>query len=108
MIEQESEINQTELDRYKKAQARVEEIKGFYIHVTIYVIVNLGLVLINVLSTPEKLWFYWPLIGWGIGLVIHAVTVFGLQGFLGQEWEEKKIKQFMEKEDKVAQKKVVK
>ena len=85
---------------YKRAKERVEAIKGFYIHATIYVLVNLGLFSINAL-TAGTWWFYWPLIGWGIGLTAHAVSVFlaGETGPLGRQWEERKTREIMEKEE---------
>ena len=60
--------------------------------------VNLFLFAINMLSTPDALWFYWPLFGWGIGILIHGLTVFVFEGRFGREWEEKKIKEIMEKD----------
>ncbi len=89
----------TEQDRYEKARKRVEEIKGFYVHLLVYITVNAGLFLINLVSSPGNWWFYWPLLGWGVGLLAHGVAVFGLRGFLGSEWEERKIKQIIEKEE---------
>jgi hypothetical protein len=85
-------------EKYERARKRVEEIKGFYVHLVVFVLVNLGLFLINIIRSPEVYWFYWPLIGWGIGLVAHGFGVFGLPGVLGSDWEERKIKQIMEKE----------
>jgi hypothetical protein len=49
---------------------------GFKIHFTVYVLVNLLLIVINLLTTPDKLWFYWPLIGWGIGIIGHGAAVY--------------------------------
>jgi 2TM domain len=49
---------------------------GFKIHFATYVAVNLLLVIINLLTTPHLLWFYWPLIGWGIGLIAHGATIY--------------------------------
>ena len=43
----------------------------------------------NITSSPDYLWFIWPLIGWGFGLLGHAIGVFGLGGFLGKDWKEK-------------------
>jgi len=86
--------------RYKKARKRVEELKGFYIHLFIYILVNLGMFIVNIVTTPGELWFYWPLFGWGIGILAHAMSVFGIRGLFGKEWEERKIKQIMEKEEK--------
>jgi hypothetical protein len=62
----------------------------------VYVLVNLLLVGINLL-TPGRLWFYWPLLGWGIGLLAHFVAVKG-GGILGPEWEERKIRALLDKQ----------
>ena len=49
---------------------------GFKIHFAAYVLVNLLLIAINLLTTPNTLWFYWPLIGWGIGIIAHGAAVY--------------------------------
>ncbi len=84
--------------RYQRAKERVEEIKGFYIHLTVYIIINPVLFIINWLTSPDNLWFYWPLLGWGIGLVIHMIWVFGFSKVLGTGLEERKIQEIMDKE----------
>jgi len=84
--------------RYEKAKKRVEEIRSFYSHLFVYVVVNVGLFLLNIITSPRSLWFYWVLIGWGIGLAIHALNIFGTERILGKDWEEKKIKELMEKD----------
>lgn len=86
-----------EEEKYQKAKQRVEEIKGFYIHLFMFILINCGLLTINLVFAPQHYWFYWPLFGWGIGLVAHGLAVFGLGGFLGKDWEEKKIKKIMDK-----------
>ena len=48
---------------------------GFRTHLTIYIAVNAGLALLNLVSAPAHVWFQWPLIGWGIGLLGHAFLV---------------------------------
>ena len=85
-------------DEYKRARKRVEDLKGFYIHISVFTIVNLTLFLINLLSTPGTWWFYWITVFWGIGIIWHAFGVFIGDRLLGKEWEEKKIKEYMEKE----------
>lgn len=89
-----------EEERYIKAQKKVEEIKGFYGNLASYIIVNTVLMVINLLTSPEYLWFFWPLLGWGIGVAIHGMVVFNCLPFLGKDWEEQKIKEFMEEENK--------
>ena len=51
---------------------------GFYIHLAAYLAVNALLFCVNLLSTPARLWFYWPLLGWGVGLAAHALAAFAL------------------------------
>ena len=86
--------------RYEEAKQKVEAIKGFYIHLIVYILVNAVMFIINITTSPHYYWFIWPLIGWGLGLLGHAMSVFGLGGFLGKEWEEKKIRQIVEKMEK--------
>lgn len=62
---------------YEEAKKRVEEKKGFYIHLTVYIAVNIMLVLIWAFSTGGGFpWFVFPLGGWGIGLLFHYLGVF--------------------------------
>ena len=92
------ENNYQEEERYFKARKRVEEIKGFYGNLIAYIVVNIGLMVINLLTSPGYLWFFWPMIGWGIGVLFHGMKVFNYMPFFGKDWEEKKIQEFMEKD----------
>ena len=83
--------------RYERARKRVEALKGFYTHAAVYVLVNTGLFVINLL-VGGSWWFFWPLIGWGIGLAVHALNVFGSGNMLGRDWEERKTREFMDEE----------
>jgi uncharacterized membrane protein YecN with MAPEG domain len=88
-------------ERYEKAKKRVEELKKFYGNLVTYVAINIVLIIINLLTSPGNLWFYWVTIFWGIAILLHASRVFILKGrFLGEEWEERKIRELMEKQDK--------
>jgi len=87
-----------EEESYKRAKKRVGELRGFYEHLIAYVVVNIMLVIINLATSPDTLWFYWVTIFWGIGVIWHAISVFGKRGKLGKNWEDKKIKEIMEKE----------
>lgn len=93
------ENNYQDQERYDKAKKRVEEIKGFYGNLTAYIVVNIGLLAINLLTSPDHLWFYWPMIGWGIGVAIHGMKVYNYLPFLGKDWEERKMKEFMDQEN---------
>ncbi|MFC1715643.1 sensor domain-containing protein [Candidatus Poribacteria bacterium] len=84
-------------ERYKEAKEKVEAIKGFYIHLITYVCVNGFLIAVNLITSRRTLWFYWPLLGWGAGVLAHGIGVFGFDGLLGKDWEKKKIREIMEK-----------
>jgi hypothetical protein len=88
----------TEELKYQKAKKRVEVLKGFYNHLAVYTVVNLMLFAINMVTSPEGLWFIWPLAGWGIAIGIHAFSVFGIGRMFGGDWEERKIQELMEQE----------
>jgi hypothetical protein len=88
-----------DFENYQKAKKQVKEIKGFYSHLLSYVLVMMILAFVNLKYTPEHIWFFWPLLGWGIGLYFHALKVFNWFPFLDKSWEEKKIHQFMKEEN---------
>ena len=50
--------------------------RGFWSHLASYISINAALITMNLLTSPHDLWFYWPLLGWGCGLVGHALTAF--------------------------------
>ena len=58
---------------------------GLYIHATVYAAVNALLITINLSTATGRLWFKWPLLGWGIGLLAHAAAAFSLSG-RRREW----------------------
>jgi len=86
-------------EKYKRAKKRVDEIKGFFGHLFAYLGVNVTLLVIDLVTGPADLWFYWVTLFWGIGLFWHAMGVFVFSRFPRKDWEEKKIKELMEKQD---------
>ena len=64
------------MDKYELAKKRVEAKIGFFIHLAIFILVNSILAAVDILGSPEKLWFYWPLGGWGLGVLLHGFGVY--------------------------------
>jgi uncharacterized membrane protein len=79
------------------AKLRVEEIKAFYVHAGIFVGVNAALFFINWMTHDDGWWAQWALLGWGIGLAIHAFSVFGPRSQAMMAWEKRKLAQLMSK-----------
>ena len=90
----ETKYQYSEQDAYYKAKKRVEEIKGFYGNLTSYCVIIPFLIFINYYTSWKFQWFWFPMLGWGMGLIFHAFGVFGY----GKSWEEKKIKEILDKE----------
>ena len=90
----------TEEQRYTQARRRVKEKKRFYTHLSTYLVMGAFFFILNFLTSPGRWWFYWPMLGWGIGVAMQYVKVFGLPGGLGSsEWENREIEKEMQKPD---------
>ncbi|MBW3524268.1 2TM domain-containing protein [Chryseobacterium sp. NKUCC03_KSP] len=81
---------------YERAKKRVKEIKGFYGNLISYCTVIPFLIFVNLYTQNHYYWFWWPLLGWGVGVASHAFQVFGI----GTSWQEKKIQEIMDKQKK--------
>ena len=79
---------------YQRAKDKVEQLKGFYGNLISYCVVIPFLIFIN-LRTSNFQWFWFPMLGWGMGLTFHALETFGY----GKSWEERKINELMNKDD---------
>lgn len=102
------EIDNNNLDRkYLRAKKRVDDIKGFYVHLAVYLGVNLFISITKVVNSVREgsslamelsdfstyaVWLFW-----GIGLVMHGFKIFGTNILMGKDWEERKIQEIMKK-----------
>jgi len=86
-------------DNYKLARKRVKKKKRFYRHLSIYLVMSAFFFLLNVLADPYEWWFFFPMLGWGIFLAIHYVSIFGItkQRLGTTEWEERELKKEMQR-----------
>lgn len=95
--------------QYLKAKKKVKDIKGFYSHLTVYIIINIfisGIIVYGLTrgdytfgKAITNFGVYSTWLFWGIGLFFHWLGVFGFKNLLGKSWEEKKIKELMSEED---------
>ena len=104
-------VFETDLDRLKEptmdnpspdirpdealALAHVRKVKAFYVHLTQYLIVIPILAVVNLTSYPNYLWFVWPALGWGLGLLAHGAAVFNVVPFLDGAWERRQVEKFL-------------
>ncbi|TVZ55153.1 2TM domain-containing protein [Lutibacter sp. Hel_I_33_5] len=93
------------LERYNSAKKRVEDIKKFYKHLVVYLVINFVFIgrriykdimygdsIIEAFTDVNNYhFFFW----WGVGLIIHGIVVFGTPDLFGKNWEERKVKEYM-------------
>jgi len=92
------------IEREIQIRRQVHAQAGFYRHVMVYLAVNLGLTLVNLIQMSYSgrgydfgyWWAFWPLFGWGIGLFFHGASVFlGRRGPYSEQWQERRVKQLL-------------
>jgi hypothetical protein len=84
-------------EKLARAKRRVAALKGFYIHLAVFVLVLAGLAVINLL-TGQPWWVLWVLFGWGIGLLAHGLAVSARTSRAIADWEQRKMRQYLNEE----------
>lgn len=69
---------------YTKAKKSTSKLKGFYVHVVVFFLVNTGLFVLNIVASPKEFWFYWVAFVWGIIILVHAVIALGFANVFSQ------------------------
>jgi transcriptional regulator with XRE-family HTH domain len=75
----------------KEAFEYVRKLRGFYLHLLRYLLIILGLLIVNLIVAPHRMWVFWVMGGWGLGLLMHAARVFQPLSFLGPHWERRQV-----------------
>ena len=105
------ELNEFEqADKLLRAKNKVKELKGFYIHLIVFIIVNICITTLTVMARMNggenfhdaffSFASFSTAIFWGIGLAFHAAKAFDYSPFFSKDWEKRKIKEFMQEGDK--------
>lgn len=91
-------IENTNESSYNRAKKRVDKLRGFYIHATIYSVFVIFFIWLNI-GGSDFPWAIFPIAGWGLGLLGHASETFDHTIFFGKKWETRKIRELMEEEE---------
>lgn len=86
-------------ENYAQAKKRMHQLKAFYNNLISYIVVMIFLVVINYFTTPTVWWVIFPALIWGIFVVIQGVGVYSKRGLFSKEWEDKKIKEYMDENE---------
>jgi sensor histidine kinase YesM len=82
----------------RRARKKARDIRGFYFSALLYALIIPIFWIMN-LSMGGTIWAHWPMIGWGIGLIIQGLSLFAGRTVFGAEWEEKKVEELMAREN---------
>jgi hypothetical protein len=95
-------------EQFDIAYKKVKKLKGFYSHLKLYIILNIFIIISNLnidfisrrfeLNGLLDFHTYSTAFYWGIAIVVHAFTVFGPDLLFNSDWEQRKIRQYMDKE----------
>ncbi|MBQ4914772.1 2TM domain-containing protein [Maribacter sp. MMG018] len=99
--------------KLERAKKRLKELKGFYWHLTVYILVNTFITISTIVGRMNNgaeitdvldfgsfaIWFFW-----GIGLFFHGMKVFSYNPIFSKEWEERQIQKYIEKDRQEAEK----
>jgi len=80
----------------RRAAEAVAARMGFYVHAGVFAAVLALLAIVNLATAPDELWVHWVLLGWGLGVALHAVLVFGRWPRRVQTWQLRKIRRLRE------------
>ncbi len=93
----------TQEEIYKKAKERVHQLRAFYTHFTVFLVISIPSLIIGwIISKPVFYSFLIGYAGWGLGVLIHAIVTFEFFNLWGKDWEERKLKEIMQKEEQNA------
>jgi transcriptional regulator with XRE-family HTH domain len=73
------------------AQAQVRDLRDFHVHALQYAVVIAGLLVLNLMTSPGTLWSAYAAAAWGLGLMVHGLSVFGVFGPFGEDWERRQV-----------------
>lgn len=75
----------------QRALEYVRDVKGFYSHLATFIVTVTGLFILNYIVSPGYIWAWWSLLGWGVGIVSHALSVFEVLDFFDADWERRQV-----------------
>jgi hypothetical protein len=80
-----------------EARRWVRRKRIFYTILGVYLALSLMWFAIDMLDDSTSLWFYWPMLGTGLVVVVIGLVLFGLGGLFGADWERRQVDKYLER-----------
>jgi hypothetical protein len=87
-------------DSLEEARRYVRRKRIFYTVVGVWIALSLMWFAIDMADDSSSVWFYWPMLGTGIGVVITGIVLLGIGGLFGAEWERREIDRYLRRSGK--------
>jgi 2TM domain len=84
-------------DARDQARRWVRRKRIFLTVVGVYLALSLLWFVTDMLTGPDDLWFYWPMLGAGLIVAVIGLAMFGTAGFLGPDWERRQVDRYLER-----------
>lgn len=87
-------------NQLEKAKTKVKNIKGFYNHIIIFVIMNfIFLAVVIYIDFSVKYFVNFFVLPWAMGIFVQWMLTFKWNPFTNKKWEQRKIKELIEEQD---------
>ena len=84
-------------DAREEARRYVRRKRILYTVVAIWLVLSLMWFTIDLLDDSSSFWFYWPMLGTGIGVAITAIVLLGMGGLFGVDWERRQMDKYLQR-----------
>ena len=78
-----------------EARRYVRRKRIFYTVLAIWIALSLMWFAIDMADDSSSVWFYWPMLGTGIAVVITGVVLLGIGGLMGVDWERRELDKYL-------------
>jgi len=78
----------------------VKQLKTFYTHIVVFIIVTPCLVALNAWISYGIWWVVFAILPWAFAIAMHALTVFGFLNLLGPKWEQRQFQKRMREHER--------
>jgi hypothetical protein len=78
-----------------EAKRWVRRKRILYTIIGIYAVLSLMWFAIDMADGTESLWFYWPMLGTGVAVVVIAIVLLGIGGLFGLGWEQRQVERYV-------------
>jgi len=82
-------------ESFEDARRHVRRKRIFYTVLGVWIALSLMWFTIDLSDDSSSFWFYWPMLGTGIGVAIAGIVLLGIGGLFGADWERREIDKYL-------------